>query len=31
MIEVGEIVINTASIPIQKRGTTNMIKVSVVE
>ncbi len=31
MIEFGDIVINTASIPIQKRGTTNMIKVSVVE
>ncbi|TAF45024.1 MAG: pyruvate kinase [Sphingobacteriales bacterium] len=29
--ETGEILINTASIPIQKRGTTNMIKVSVVE
>jgi pyruvate kinase len=31
LIEDGDIVINTASIPIDKKGTTNMIKVSVVD
>jgi pyruvate kinase len=31
LIEVGDVVINTASVPISKRGKTNMLKVSVVE
>ena len=31
LIESGDIVINTASIPIDKKGTTNMIKVSIVD
>jgi pyruvate kinase len=31
LIEVGDVVINTASVPITKRGKTNMLKVSVVE
>lgn len=31
LIEVGDVVINTASVPITKQGKTNMLKVSVVE
>ena len=31
LIEAGEVVINTASVPITKKGKTNMLKVSVVE
>lgn len=31
LIEVGDVVINTASVPITKKGKTNMLKVSVVE
>jgi pyruvate kinase len=31
LIEVGDVVINTASVPISKRGKTNMLKVSIVE
>ncbi|HEY4195796.1 MAG TPA: pyruvate kinase [Mucilaginibacter sp.] len=31
LIEVGDVIINTASVPITKKGKTNMLKVSVVE
>ena len=31
LIEVGDVIINTASVPITKQGKTNMLKVSVVE
>ncbi|HEX3384467.1 MAG TPA: pyruvate kinase alpha/beta domain-containing protein, partial [Mucilaginibacter sp.] len=31
LVETGDVVINTASVPITKQGKTNMLKVSVVE
>jgi pyruvate kinase len=31
LVESGQIVINTASIPIEKKGKTNMIKVTIVD
>jgi pyruvate kinase len=31
MIEAGDVIINTAAVPIYKQGKTNMLKVSVVE